>query len=174
MSNGQLPKKADPRKLAEREAQITGSVDFSAMPRLVSFLCQETGAAQAELNFSTDEQYLRTVKGSVQAKVFMTCQRCLEPVALDLDEEICLAVVLNEEQARNLPGYYDPLLMLDEDADLIALVEDELILGLPSVPLHHDCSVQMSFGEAETVSPEQQKPNPFSVLAQLKNKADKS
>ncbi|KDE40025.1 MAG: YceD family protein [Nitrincola lacisaponensis] len=174
MSNGPLPKKADPRKLAERGAQITGIAEISAMPRLASFLCNEQGAIDVTLDFAVDEQHLRTLSGKAVGQVQMTCQRCLEPVAVDVEAELSLAVVLNDEQARNLPRYYDPLLVEEEDVELLPIVEDELILSLPSVPMHVDCSVKTSWGDSETVRLQQEKPNPFSVLASLKNKADKS
>ena len=173
MSNGPIPKKADPRKLAERGAQITGIVEISAMPRLASFLCSEQGAVDVTLEFAVDEQHLRTVTGTAKGQVLMTCQRCLEPVSIDVEATFNLAVVLNDEQARNLPRYFDPLLVEEEDVELLPIVEDELILSLPSVPKHVDCSVKTSWGESETVRLQQEKPNPFSVLASLKDKVDK-
>ena len=173
MSNGPLPKKADPRKLAERGAQITGIAEISAMSRLASFLCDEQGEVDVILDFAVDEQHLRTVTGTAKGRVFMTCQRCLDPVAIDIEASLNLAVVLNDEQARNLPKYYDPLLVEEEDVELLPIVEDELILSLPSVPKHADCTVKTSWGDSETVHLQQKKPNPFSVLASLKDKADK-
>ena len=173
MSNGPLPKKADPRKLAEREAQITGIAEVSAMPRLASFLCSEQGEVDVTLSFAVDEQHLRTVKGKAKGQVLMTCQRCLEPVSVDVRADVNLAVVLNDEQAKNLPRYYDPLLVEDDDVELLPIVEDELILSLPSVPMHEDCSVKTSWGDSGTVRLQQEKPNPFSVLASLKDKTSK-
>lgn len=175
MSNTPLPKKVDPRKLAERAVQITGSVEVSALPRLVSFLCQDSGTVEASLRFAVDEQHLRTLSGEVTGQVYMTCQRCLEPVAVDVEGQLQLAVVLNDEQARDLPRHYDPLLVEDEEVELLSVIEDELILSLPSVPMHDSCTVRTRFGdEPDAAHAQQDKPNPFSVLAQLKSRADKS
>ncbi|WP_151705343.1 YceD family protein [Nitrincola alkalilacustris] len=174
MSNGPLPKKVDPRKLAERNAEISGSAKVADFTRFASFLCSDSGSIDVALAFSIDQQHLRTVTGTATGQVFMTCQRCLEPVAVDVKAEANLAVVLNEEQAKNLPGYYDPLLVEDEDVEFLSLIEDELILSLPSVPYHDDCTIQTSFGDTETIQNQQDKPNPFSVLARLKDTADKS
>ncbi len=167
MSYGPLPKKVDPRKLAEREVTLEGSISLGNMPELASLLVDANGDVSVELQFAVDEQKLRTVSGQAHAEVKQLCQRCLEPVTLNLDAEFNLAVVLNEEQAKNLPRYYDPLL-LDEEVELSTLVEEELILSLPVVCYHDDCSVQTSFGEDEMPVVEQEKPNPFSVLAALK------
>jgi len=155
--------------------KIEGIASVAAMPRLVSLLADDTGEIQVSLQFATDEQRLRTATGSARGQVNVTCQRCLEPVAVEVEATVALAVVLNEEQAKNLPRYYDPLIVEAEDVELLSLIEDELILSLPLVAYHEDCSIQTSFGEAEEAARTQDtKPNPFSVLAELKNKADKS
>lgn len=170
MSYGPLPKRVDPRKLAEREVQLQGSVELKSMPELLSLLVDDEGEASVELGFALDEQKLRTVTGQAKARVRQQCQRCLAPVEVELEAEFSLAVVLNEEQAKNLPRYYDPLLV-EEDVVLASLVEEELILTLPAVAYHEDCSVQLSYGEDEVQQSEQdEKPNPFSVLASLKQK----
>ena len=167
MSNGPLPKKVDPRKLAEREAVLTGTIALQSMPQLCSLLVSPCGDVNVELAFALDEQKLRTVTGQANVEVQQQCQRCLEPVTLPLEAEFSLAVVLNEEQAKNLPRYYDPLL-LEDDVNLADLVGEELILSLPAVCYHDDCSVKMSFGEDEIPAEQIEKPNPFSVLASLK------
>ena len=166
MSNGPFPKKVDPRKLAERKAILKGNIALQLMPQLTSLLVDSKGEVSVELAFALDEQKLRTVTGQADVQVRQQCQRCLEPVTLTLEADFNLAVVLNEEQAKNLPRHYDPLLMVD-DVDLAGLVEEELILSLPVVCYHDDCSVKTSFGEDEMPA-EQEKPNPFSVLASLK------
>ena len=140
------------------------------MPQLLSLLVDDEGEVSVELRFALDQQKLRTVTGHATARVKQECQRCLNPVDIELHASFDLAVVLNEEQAKNLPRYYDPLLV-EEDVVLATMVEEELILTLPSVAYHQDCKVKLSYGESVTESSGQdKKPNPFSVLAALKQK----
>lgn len=174
MSYGPLPKKVDPRKLAEREVVFKGQAAIADMPRLASFLIDDSGTIEAEVGFAKDEQGLRVLSGKMHGVVSMTCQRCLEPVSVALNATLNLAVVLTEEQAENLTRSYDPLLMETDEIELLPVIEDELMLSLPLVPYHNDCSIQTSFGDVETARTQDEKPNPFSVLAQLKEKADKS
>ncbi|RTE64314.1 hypothetical protein EH243_18015 [Amphritea opalescens] len=171
MSNAPLPKKIDPRKLADRGVRIQGDVEFTLLPNLVTMLADKQGQASVDLQFDTDELRIRTIKGTADAKVFMTCQRCLEPVEIEVEAKFNLAVAPTEEHAKNLPRYYDPLIVAGDDLELFPMVEEELILSLPIVPYHDDCSVQTSFGDEVTTDNETDKPNPFSVLASLK--ADK-
>ena len=73
-----------------------------------------------------------------------------------------------------LPEIYEPIEFNEfGEIDLIGTVEDELILTLPIVPMHvsEHCEVSVAeqvFGEL----PEElaKKPNPFAVLANLKQK----
>lgn len=174
MSYGPLPKKVDPRKLAERETLFTGTAQVADMPRLVSCLADDRGSFAVEVGFAKDEQGLNVVSGSICGTVNMTCQRCLEPVSVEVTATLNLAVVLTEKQAEHLPRDYDPLIVEADEIELLPIIEDELMLSLPLVPYHDDCSIQTSFGDVETARTQEEKPNPFSVLAQLKQKADKS
>jgi uncharacterized protein len=63
----------------------------------------------------------------------------------------------------------EDILVLSRDFDALALVEDELILSLPLVPLHEMCpqAVPMSAVDPE-FEEAAERPNPFGVLAGLK------
>lgn len=174
MSYGPLPKKIEPRKLAEREAVFAGTAKTADMPRLVSALANDSGSFAVEIEFAKDEQNLSTLTGQAKGAVSMTCQRCLEPVSVEVEASFNLAVALTDEQAKHLPRDYDPLIIETDEIELLPVIEDELMLSLPLVAYHDDCSIQTSFGESETARTQDDKPNPFSVLAQLKEKADKS
>ena len=71
----------------------------------------------------------------------MTCQRCLQAMPIELSGAHQLAVVGDDEQARQLPARLEPLLVDGEMCDLWTVVEDELILSLPIVSYHdtEDC-----------------------------------
>ncbi len=142
------------------------------MPLPASYLCNEEDVIDVDLLFSLDELRIRTITGNAKGRVHMTCQRCLEPVDVDVLAEFNLAIAFNEEKAKQLPRYYDPLIVEEEDIELLQVIEEELILSLPLVPYHADCSIQTQFGDEDMAQEaEIEKPNPFSVLAQLK--ADK-
>lgn len=67
---------------------------------------------------------------------------------------------------------------VEQELDVLALVEDELILSLPLVPLHADenCSEAWNAlresSEAQEREVTQQAPSPFAVLARLKQGKD--
>lgn len=174
MSYGPLPKRIDPRKLAEREVRFDSVVLVKDLPNLVDCLALPDGELKVDLQFGKDEQHLRTIVGSAKGCVHMACQRCLDSVEVEVEATFNLAIALTEEQAKQLPRRYDPLILEEEEIELFPVLEEELILSLPMVPYHQDCSVQTSFGDADGATQSDasdkasDKTNPFSVLAQLK------
>jgi uncharacterized protein len=82
-----------------------------------------------------------------------------------------LAVVWTDEQAAHLPKHLDPIIVEDQSSNLWELVEEELILALPPFSYHDTdkCKETIAeFFDPEIETVEEEKPNPFNVLAQLK------
>jgi len=107
----------------------------------------------------------------VQAQVWLTCQRCLQPYEVPLALDRRLRFVRGESQAEALDAELeDDVLALSRSLDLRELVEDELLLALPLVPRHAVCPQPLPMAaEAEPLpdaAPE--RPNPFAVLQGLK------
>lgn len=123
-------------RMARDGSSRRGEIALSGMTRLTPLLCNDHGSARFELDFNLDSQFRPVVTGRVQAALELICQRCLEPMSLDLDLELRLGIVRSDEEAVALPAEYEPLVLKTDTISLAALVEDELILGLPPAPLH--------------------------------------
>ena len=92
----------------------------------------------------------------------LECQRCLQPVeeAVDVDRHFIFAS--DEETAAQLDEECDDDVLAPlHGADLLTLMEDELLLALPPVPRHADCRTPV---DAAGEPP----PHPFAALATLK------
>jgi uncharacterized protein len=113
------------------------------------------------------DQIWLDLRASVQLP--MQCQRCLTPVLKKVEAERSFRFVADEATAAALDDETEEdILVISRDFDALALVEDELILSLPLVPLHEVCpeAVPMSAVDPEfEVAAE--RPNPFGVLAGL-------
>jgi uncharacterized protein len=121
------------------------------------------------LRFSRDEENRFVVSVRVEADLAVLCQRCLEPVPVSIRSENRLAVVGNDDAARQLPSSLEPWVVEEEAADLWALVEDELILALPLVAYHdtEECTRLMD-AYRRLPDPEESSDSPFKVLERLK------
>ena len=173
-----LPEFIEPYRLAENKRVLKGELSIANMKRLAPLLANNAGNADVELVFAVDETGQAYVKGKVHTQVSMQCQRCMKTMELPVNAKVCLAFVATEEQAQDLPSHYEPLIV-EEETSLSGLVEDEIILALPAVPLHEpeQCSVKGQFGgtvQDTTTEPgadgNTERQNPFAVLEKLRKK----
>lgn len=145
-------------RLAEEQfgdALPAGPVVWQLQGRLVS---QSMGADQVWLDLTAS------------VDLPMQCQRCLTPVLETVTAERSFRFVANEATAAALDDEAEEdILVISRDFDALALIEDELILSLPLVPLHAVCPemVPMSVVDPEFEAAAE-RPNPFGVLAGLK------
>lgn len=121
------------------------------------------------------------------ASVPLVCQRCMGRVAVPLQVDQWYRFVATEDIAMAEDDESEEdLLVMAPQFDLLAVLEDELLMALPLVPMHDECPVTpvMQVGEeslaadagsgSEAQGGEQaapgEKPHPFAMLAQLKKK----
>lgn len=166
-----LPSTLDVRKAAVRGARVSGVLKPLDLQRFRSLLASDEGRIEVVMDFSKDEEGRYLVHVVVDADVRVTCQRCLGEMPKQVSSDSTLAVVLSDAQAASLPRHLEPLLMEDPNCALWPLVEEELILALPPFSYHdpEDCNETLAaFNTPPPVEPEEERPNPFDVLAQLK------
>ena len=174
MQKVKLPLTVDPVKDAQRRLDYQGYYAANQLSRLAESVSKVLSDAQVTLSFFIDPQKLVVMKGHVNVDVELNCQRCGEPFIQTVDCEFCYSPVANLDQIDVLPEIYEPIEFNEfGEIDLLGTIEDELILSLPIVPMHSSehCEVSVAeqvFGEL----PEElaKKPNPFAVLANLKQK----
>lgn len=179
MSLTPLPRTLDLRKPAMHKAHFEGSLKPAQLARLRGLLAADEGGVDAVISCSLDEMGRTVLAVSVDGRVSVRCQRCLEVFQRPVEASSQLAVVETDEQAAELPEGLEPLLATTE-VDLWAVVEDELVLALPVYSYHEDetCIEQLAGAEfapgAGTDEKRQgnQTDGPFDVLAQLKRDLD--
>lgn len=174
MLNDALPRYFDPRKYAANEVALAGTLALNELEELSVLLASNEGDVSVNLNFKVDEDRRYIASGNLTAQVEMICQRCMKPAPYDVDIDLMLAFVYDEEHAKSLPAEYDPVIMNDGEVVLAKMVEEELILALPVVAYHEEsgCNpIALKYASStDEATDDEQKPNPFSILAQLKAK----
>jgi DUF177 domain-containing protein len=162
----------DPIQLADQGARLNGELPVKGMARLAEMCRDDEGSVRIDLQFERDpSDGLRTVRGTIDATVNVTCQRCMEAMALALSSRPQLLLLR--------PGERDDLaesgnaVVLDRPITLGMLVEDELLLTMPMVPMHpvDSCpgrELVESPAQTGSATGEKKPANPFSVLARLK------
>ena len=131
------------RKLCQQNGTINSSIPLGKLQRLSEYLHDNHGQAEVCLSFDRDESGLDVISGNFNATVNMQCQRCLESVTVDIQSECLMRIAPSEskaeemaERAGNDPESLDIVICEDGQLDLLAVVEDELIMSLPIVANH--------------------------------------
>ncbi len=120
----------------------------------------------------TDSLQRRYLTLRAEAVVTMECQRCLSAFDLPLLAESRLQLVETEAEIQDEETVEDDPEAPDQIVgspffDVQSLVEDELILALPYVPMHEVCpSLPKELESSE--GGDTDRPSPFAVLAKLK------
>jgi uncharacterized protein len=170
--SGGLPANVDPIRLADQGTRLSGTIPLKRMKRLLTYCRSEEGEARVDLEFNRDpERNLRTVQGTVEAEIVTTCERCLEPMTLSLEANVNLLLASREPGTVEEPE--DVLVVENEPIALSELVENELILAMPMIPMHQadQCPAAGLIGDSGPEGnnrPESDKKSPFAELAKLK------
>ena len=171
MQKVKLPLTIDAQRTAQKNLDYVGSYSPEQVTRIAESVVSVDSDVDNELSFKIDNQRLTVIEGHSTVDVTLECQRCRKDIKHHVYVSYCFSPVVNDEKAEALPESYEPV-HVDEfgEIDLLGMIEDEIILSLPVVPVHDSehCEVSeadMVFGE---LPPEAEKPNPFAVLASLK------
>lgn len=174
MTGNSAPSKVDVALFAKRGRQLRAPMDVASLPRLTGLLADESGEVLLDLQFEQDRGRRPVIRGTISATVNVTCQRCLEPMALLLEPQVYVAMIESEDQANTLPEELDPLLCPGGEVALVEFVQDELILALPVIARHEgDVSCRPLTADApggDGVAQVEVKDNPFSVLETLRER----
>lgn len=172
----------DVAALAQRQALLAGCDALTDYPRLADLARAPEGpaGAPAEVAWQARGEHRRGSDGvsypalhlRADARVALTCQRCLGEVQVPLQVDRHFLFAADEARAAALDETNeDDVLALERAFDLHALIEDELLLALPLVPRHAHCpdEVPLSAQDPGFDAAMADKAQPFAALAALKN-----
>lgn len=166
---GSLPATIDPYLLAEKGAQLCGALPVRRLRRLAEHCLDDRGEVGIDLQFErSGARGLCLMHGALTATLHVACQRCLQAMDLHLATEPWLVLRRAEGATEESTGE-DESLVVDKAIALSELVEDELLLAMPMIPMHTlaECPARSAVsGSGISAGVRKAKANPFSVLAQ--------
>ena len=173
-----LPLYIDIRKAFDLESVFEGSCSLERLPRFADCLASPDGEVSGKLRFGSTGTGRRVIIGSVSATVEVVCQRCLEPLSLELADTIQLALVESESQSDSLEAAWDPWIVDGPKISIASLLEEQLMLCMPLVSYHRDerCVKALEYQQRkeplDDSSGDRAAQNPFEVLKVLKKNDD--
>ena len=167
-----MPESIDAWRAVTARRIYKGEVALGRFARLRDSLTDADGTCRFRLEFGRDTFGTAMVALAAEAGLPLQCQRSLQRFVLPVRCEQQLGLIRHEREESALPPDTEPVLV-PEDGMLnpFDLIEDELILALPVVPLS-----PQEAGAAEQADPTVSaagapRDNPFAALAALKQKS---
>lgn len=168
---------ADPIEFAREGRSLSGEVAVASLDRLADLLADDSGKVAWTVSGSEEVDEAGNSRKflflEAEGEIHLVCQRCLGALAysLQLESQLELMAPGQEWPEEELEDDTCDAIEAARDMQLVPLVEDEILLVLPSVPRHDACTPPGELS-GQAASPEtsgvEQKVSPFAVLAGLK------
>lgn len=133
-----FPDWISPARAAEGKRVFGGSIPLTRMKRLAPLLVSAEGEAAFTATFKRDIENRVIIDLEVEAALPLICQASLEVYDEQVQRRSELAVVDDDdhfaEREHDIPDYYDVVKSEHGRVAIAALVEEELLLGLPQIP----------------------------------------
>lgn len=153
---------------------VEGRLPLSALARLEGSLLDTKGDVRFALDFDRDQFQVPYVELRIDTELPLECQRSMERFLFPVQIVQRLGLIRDEADEAALPPGYEPLLVPDDgELRTIELVEDELILAVPVVPVKPGSeAVERDWPATQAEQDEftHSSANPFAALSALKSK----
>lgn len=178
MSSPYEPRMLPLAAFARSEATLSGAVPLAELSRLHAQSIDMVYAEDARFTATGSERFDATGHPQVwlhlrgACRLTQVCQRCLRPAGIDIEFQRDFRFVANEAVAAvEDEESEEDVLVFARQFDLVELLEDELLMAMPLVPMHASCpeTPRFSLADPDFDAQTPQPANPFAVLASLKH-----
>lgn len=175
--SAELDRLLEPAALAARDRHWSNETALGDWPRLAEL--DPAGAAagrrvRASVAWREDGQGRPLLEGELELRLGATCQRCLEPMELELSVRPKLFFGAPAQLEPGLAEAGFEACELEPGTTLRQLLEDEVLLAVPAFPVHRreeDCgALAETLAQLEPGEDGRSGSSPFAVLAELKRK----
>jgi uncharacterized protein len=151
---------------AKGASSLQGELPIASLTRLLDKLVDSAGSVSYRVVGRLGQRNRPQLLLKLDGMLSVCCQRCLEGIDYPVKVRSVLEFVDDEEDLtqEEIEDDSKDFLPAQSELDVVALIEDEIILDLPSAPRHESCALpDTRQGTGKT--------SPFSVLVSLKGKA---
>jgi uncharacterized protein len=162
----------DAERMVAGRRSFEGVLSVAELPRLAEALADDRGEVTYRMDFEQGELGGPQLHVALHAGLMLQCQRTLEPFVFPAEVDTRLGLLADEADASALPGDCEPLLLEGGALSLRKVIEDELLLALPLVPVKPGSEVLQgewsSPGEhPQAADPGETATHPFADLRKL-------
>ncbi|MGG7604055.1 YceD family protein [Massilia sp. BKSP1R2A-1] len=144
-----------------------GVTPVAEMSRLAADCADSSGEIRWSIEGGLTKQGYPSMTLAVAGPVKLVCQRCLTPMAYEIDSSTMLVLGKDDEDADGIEEVLDDesidVIVGSHECDIRQLLEDEALLALPQSPKHEVCPDTKLLDALKT-----EKVSPFAALKNLK------
>ncbi|HKU15847.1 MAG TPA: YceD family protein [Steroidobacteraceae bacterium] len=118
---------------ARAGSTIERHFSVAELPRLREAGALDGSQVDVRLRFSLFDGR-PAIDGALSGTMHLSCQRCMQPVAVPIDERF--QVIVASAESAEEPGGYEPVVADAAHFDVRWLAEEQALLAMPLVPLH--------------------------------------
>lgn len=156
----------DPFEFARSAGTRDGRIAVAELPRLQDLLCGNEGVLDYTLQGGRDRRNRPQLRLKASAALSLPCARCLAAVSHELRLDSTLLLMQSgsepaEDEGPDAPDWIEA----GRDLDILQLLEDEILLGLPISVRHAGGAC----ADAGTVAAAAATRKPFAMLSGLRS-----
>ncbi len=160
---GSTPERIKPAEFARAGLAVAGAIPVSAFKRLGEQLTRHDGQLDYALVGELTERGHDALSLKVSGTVWLKCQRCLEAVAVAIDSSRRVVFAKDADEVETAYEADDTdVVDAVEAIEVTDLIEDEVLLSMPSSPKH-----EIGACEAAVCGAGEVRKSPFLVLAKF-------
>ncbi len=160
----------DSVQFARQHGDVHRSVAIAELERLASMVSAAEADFDVRLEGFEDTERRPCLRLQISGRVPLVCQRCLEPLTLEIAANRSFVLAHREQDLPDLSEEDDEIesLLADGKLNALALVEDEILLQIPMAPMHEEGSCV----PPESAADRRETGSAFGVLGTLMNTKD--
>ena len=160
-----MPLIIDALDFARHAGAHHGKIALSEFERLHDYLAANSGELQYAVTGALDKDARPVLQITVRGAITLRCQRCLGELEHKLDLSTVLRLAKNEHELARLDDDESvECILAARDTNVLMLIEDEILLSLPSSPRHNEGECSIAGLEGRGIAREK----PLATLAGLK------
>lgn len=147
---------------------LRGKIPVADLLRLRTYLYSTAGVIKYELRGTVNSRGKPQLHLAIQGRICLKCQRCLGELAQDVDRVCDLLLIENQNDFPEVTEEDETVdcIPAETELDVLTLLEEEIILGLPLSPSHDTAACRIS----EEYDGSRAGRTAFAPLAALKNR----
>lgn len=146
---------------------LQGEIPLDQLSRLHDVLMSREGSIRYHLRGGKSTLGKPMLSCAIEGDLALCCQRCLSRMDYHVDTQSVLEIVISEpELTADDDDVWSDKILASEQLDVVAVIEEELLLSLPIAPMH---DTPACHAPRENAGLPREK-SPFAALSAIKTK----